>query len=243
MKSIDLLDKIIGQLRVLYFDSSSIKGKRKWICQCSCGNTKSVSTSSLRKQNPTLSCGCLKKTHFVDLTGQTFNKLTITQYLGKNKYKCHIYTCNCICGNQIIAEGNDVKSTRIKSCGRCTRISHNKKQDNSGLINTVYLQYKKAAKHRNISFNITKDFFLKTSQENCHYCGITPSRVRTYHRAHDTLQFTYNGLDRLNNDLGYEESNIVPSCFICNQAKHQLTKNSFLDWIKRVYKFQTEVWR
>lgn len=34
-----------------------------------------------------------------NLTGQRFEKLTVTKYLGKDKYYNKIWECQCDCGN------------------------------------------------------------------------------------------------------------------------------------------------
>lgn len=44
-----------------------------------------------------------------------------------------------------------------------------------------------------------------------------------------------NGIDRVNNNIGYEINNCVPCCFECNAAKNNLTMDEFKDWIIRLY--------
>lgn len=44
--------------------------------------------------------------------------------------------------------------------------------------------------------------------------------------------YVYNGLDRVNNLLGYELTNVVPCCNICNRAKKDMTYEQFKLWIK-----------
>lgn len=61
----DLVGFESGKLVVIDFDKTikTEKGQYKayWKCKCSCGNTCSISTGSLiRKNKPTVSCGCLK---------------------------------------------------------------------------------------------------------------------------------------------------------------------------------------
>ena len=36
-------------------------------------------------------------------------------------------------------------------------------------------------------------------------------------------QYLYNGIDRIDNKLGYIKGNMTPCCKICNHAKHDLT--------------------
>ena len=54
---VDLTGKVFGHLTVLRRDESVTGGKAKWICRCTCGNTVSVFSSSLRS-GKTKSCGC-----------------------------------------------------------------------------------------------------------------------------------------------------------------------------------------
>lgn len=51
-----------------------------------------------------------------DLTGQTFNKLTVVSFWGK-KNKANYWNCICDCGNTSIIKGSHLKSNSIKSCG------------------------------------------------------------------------------------------------------------------------------
>ncbi len=57
---LNLTGKIFGRLVVLKEDSKTSAGEIKWLCQCSCGNVKSILAGSLLK-GLTLSCGCYKK--------------------------------------------------------------------------------------------------------------------------------------------------------------------------------------
>ena len=40
--------------------------------------------------------------------------------------------------------------------------------------------------------------------------------------------------DRVDNDGGYVEDNVVTACNFCNQAKHTHTRAEFEEWAKRV---------
>lgn len=58
---IDLIGQRFGRLEVI--GPGERKGKwsfKYWLCQCDCGNTKSVASTSLRS-GATKSCGCLKR--------------------------------------------------------------------------------------------------------------------------------------------------------------------------------------
>jgi len=77
------------------------------------------------------------------------------------------------------------------------------------------------------------DFFLRFEdfsdiiERCCNYCGSPPNR-----KFKDIL---YNGLDRIDNNKGYEINNIAPCCWACNSAKMNLTRFEFLNRIKKCY--------
>ena len=43
--------------------------------------------------------------------------------------------------------------------------------------------------------------------------------------------YTYNGIDRKDNNLGYEKANCVPCCKRCNQMKNDMTMDEFINQI------------
>jgi hypothetical protein len=50
-----------------------------------------------------------------------------------------------------------------------------------------------------------------------------------------TNEYTYSGIDRLDNNIGYVSGNCVPCCSVCNYAKRDMTVDQFKNWIKRIY--------
>lgn len=214
-KLIDLKGKRFGKLVVLNRCESHDKRKSTtWDCQCDCGNK--------TKDGGTESCGCLSKKHFVDLTGQKFNNLTVTRYLGKDNYKNNIYECNCDCGGKITCQGSDVKTGKIKTCGcrkYSTPVQNAMVAGNEPLYKNVYAQYKYTNK-REYEFHIEFDDFRKLVDQQCHYCGAEPSNTMKDRRSFGERMIKYNGLDRINNDIGYTKENVVTCCRSCNIAKH-----------------------
>lgn len=120
-----------GMLTVLYKDNEKSESKKvKWICQCECGNIKSVLGASLRKGS-TKSCGCLARKlsaerKIKNLEGQHFGKLVALYYnfSGPGKGKWH---CKCECGNECDIVSGSLTSGASKSCG-CLRKDLNKEK-------------------------------------------------------------------------------------------------------------------
>lgn len=95
---------------------------KTWICQCSCGNQKTVTEKSL-KSGHSNSCGCLE-TEMIrksknDLTGKHIGRLQIIKrmpngYNGKHQVQ---YLCICDCGKEVVKSYNSIVRTQYPSCG------------------------------------------------------------------------------------------------------------------------------
>jgi hypothetical protein len=60
----------------------------------------------------------------IDLTGETFGNLQVINPAGKNKFGQSLWHCHCSCGNNITIPLCRLRSTNIKSCGRCKPNKH-----------------------------------------------------------------------------------------------------------------------
>ena len=214
--------------------------KQVWLCSCDCGNFTEVRISSLTTGSTT-SCGCLSKKYFIDLTGKVFNNLTVIKHLGQNNNKNNIYEVLCKCGKIFISEGSDVKTGKIKSCG-CKRFAKSQKLSIKNakdiFLKRIYMDYSNKAKIRNYIFDLSLEKFTELIFQNCYYCGIEPMNIRKKKYVNREEILIINGIDRMDNTKGYTLENSATCCSICNQAKHTLTKESFLQWINRVSSFQ-----
>lgn len=75
--------------------------------------------------------------------------------------------------------------------------------------------YRKSAKSRNHEFCLSLDEFEKITKSSCIYCG-GMSGVR-------------NGIDRINNSVGYKLENCAPCCIVCNRMKMDHTLDFFIE--------------
>lgn len=100
-------------------------------------------------------------------------------------------------------------------------------------FNHLYIRYKNSARYRNIPFELTKHDLKALIDLHCHYCNNPPKQVYAYCKgSHGYI--TYNGIDRINNDIGYVAGNIVPCCYVCNRMKGNMIKQEFLEHIRNV---------
>lgn len=171
-------------------------------------------------------------------------------YLTGNKCKSAMWLCKCDCGNVINVKAYCLKSGHTKSCGCYHRDLallgiKNKKPPGISGFNTLLYRYKRNAKIKGISFNISKKKFREITSKKCYYCGSLPVQESTGNyskiqkqRAYEHSKYLHNGIDRLNPSKGYLLSNVVSCCSKCNYMKHILTKEEFFNQVKKIYECQ-----
>jgi 5-methylcytosine-specific restriction endonuclease McrA len=62
----DLTGLVVGRLRVVSVEGRTSDNHLAWLCECSCGKTKVVSSNSLTRVKPVQSCGCMNSTRAQD---------------------------------------------------------------------------------------------------------------------------------------------------------------------------------
>ena len=187
---------------------------------------------------------------FIDLTGQKFGRLIVVEKAEKPKNvknKETYWKCYCDCGNKKIINGRSIRTGHSTSCGcfnienkknidKLKKIGFNNRKGVITLYNQVYWHTYNNAKKRNLFFDIDKKFCYQICSKPCFFCNQLDKR-----RNKDTGEFfNCNGIDRINNQIGYTKENCVPCCFICNRAKNTLSEEKFLSWIEQVYKHSIE---
>ena len=102
--------------------------------------------------------------------------------------------------------------------------------------NALVSNYRNGARSRGIAFDLTHEECEALFRQNCHYCGTEPNQLlRTGTKRQYTI--TYNGIDRMDNGVGYVSGNVVSCCKTCNSAKGDLSMEEFRAWIARIAKF------
>jgi hypothetical protein len=92
-------------------------------------------------------------------------------------------------------------------------------------VQLLLYTYTSAASKRGLCFELTREQFEKLVTQPCFYCEHAPS-PRKVRRA---VVFACNGVDRVDNTLGYVMSNCVSACSTCNRMKFQ---HSAVDFIR-----------
>lgn len=167
----------------------------------------------------------------VDYSGHRYGKLTAIEPVGKQG-RDYRWRCRCDCGNETVVRSGNLSKTR--SCG-CSRYDLLPPAEIIGR-NRVLRTYQKSAVKRGYEWNLDVSEFTELISRDCYYCGSPPNAVRQTGAG----DFLYNGLDRLDNNKGYDLGNVVPCCWTCNSAKKGLSYDEFRKWIFRVAEHQKQ---
>lgn len=112
------------------------------------------------------------------------------------------------------------KDGTTSDCATCRRNHYNKYKNT---LTTRYNAIKRSARRRDLLFNISKDFFDNITKQSCVYCNDIK---------------VFNGIDRIDSKLGYITDNCTPCCTTCNIMKWQLTKQQFIQHVRKILMFQ-----
>lgn len=176
---------------------------------------------------------------FQNLKNKKFGSLLVLKYLGKTKYNKSLWKCVCDCGKTTKATTGHLKSGARVSCGCLINSKDNRKSLKDLCIKEVYRQYLKNAKRRDRKFNLSLKEIENIIFNKCYYCNKKPSNIFTEKRTSVKSQkIKYNGIDRKNNNKGYDINNCVSCCKYCNIMKNDLSKTKFLNHIQRIIKNQ-----
>jgi len=88
----------------------------------------------------------------------------------------------------------------------------------------IWNHYVKGAQKRGINFALPKTRFIELILQPCFYCA-------------DKKEGEVNGIDRLNNNQGYQEDNVVPCCETCNIMKGSQHPQEFIDKLYAIHQF------
>lgn len=234
VKRLDLTRKRFGKLIVIECAGINKDGRALWLCICDCNKEITTLGKSL-VNGSTKSCGCI--TTAKDLTNQKFNRLTVIERTGSNKYKQALWRCKCDCGNEKIVVSYSLIQGTTVSCGcygKEQRINAHKKPYCEAAFNVILEKYKRRAKEYKREFSLSESEFRMLTQSKCHYCGKVPSQIVI--NKFENGNYIYNGIDRVNSTKGYTIDNVVPCCAQCNRLKSDYNKTEFYGWIEAIYK-------
>ncbi len=154
-----------------------------------------------------------------------------------------MWLCRCDCGTERPVERGSLLNGYSKSCGclhreRASELGKtlggsNRLGTGEAALRYLYASYRRGATQRGYAFTLTPEEFKALTSDQCHYCGVEPSRETN--RPNLNGQYVYNGIDRQDNTQGYTVDNCLPCCAECNFFKKTMTYDDFLGLIQRIY--------
>ena len=170
--------------------------------------------------------------------GDVVGNLEIKGLGSTSKAGVRLYSVLCLlCGS--VTDKRLQTIEMAKSCG-CMQSKRDRRAVGSGRrtakgtrveINTLISIYKSNARKRDTSFDLTYAQFETLVDGECYFCGDTGGntlRKRSYN------DYSYTGIDRVDNSVGYLPSNCISCCSWCNRAKNNGTLANFVDKCKRI---------
>jgi len=173
-----------------------------------------------------------------DVSGQRFGKLLVLRDIGTTPKREHVWLCRCDCGKEVNRVGSTLRSGKSISCG-CASYTPEIIQKRSVAQRKVGSAFRRAlsacqasARTRGLVFSLTSEDFLRITSQNCFYCGTEPAQDKK--SLHEN--YRANGIDRVDNNVGYVLENCVPCCMPCNYMKRAQGQDEFFARVIRIAK-------
>jgi hypothetical protein len=115
------------------------------------------------------------------------------------------------------------------------RKGYYKLEEGQAAKNNIIGLYRASAQKRGYAWELSDEEATVLITSNCYYCNREPYSIRRKERCNGT--FTYNGIDRIENNIGYTILNSVSCCEFCNRAKITRNTKEFLEGIIAIYEF------
>lgn len=119
----DITGQTFGRLTILHYCGTQWSGSKKiaiWACWCDCGAVVPVWSNAM-VSGKTASCGCYSRErasndNAADLLGQTFGRLSVVARM-EGIHGAALWLCACECGADKAVSTENLRASKVKSCG------------------------------------------------------------------------------------------------------------------------------
>jgi len=171
------------------------------------------------------------------VVGQRFGMLFVVEARVKacGRHNASYLLCRCDCGKTAeISLSNLLHGGRVRTCG-CTRRRPLKLTPQRSVLNRRLSSYERGARERGLEWTLPREKFDELLLSPCFFCGASGAvRFPIRRSTNNTEAVEVNGIDRLDNRIGYTVENCVTCCKNCNQAKSDRSLADFYEWAGRV---------
>lgn len=193
----------------------------------------------------------------LNIIGEKYNRLTVIQLDEERcaKLDRKYLICKCDCGKITSVQQHKLRSGHTKSCGCLKDQSRRNPEKCRKLYQVNIKRHPRETTAMNLWRNryddgVSFEDFLKLTQYNCYYCNHPPNinsfnqslrDVKSSSFAKENGEFTYNGLDRVDNSKDHSVSNILTCCKWCNYSKRNLNIIDFINYMIKFHNFQHKI--
>lgn len=166
--------------------------------------------------------------------GEKYGRLTVAEYSHTDSHPRKYFRCVCECGGEVVTHTNSLRTGNTRSCGCLSRdaAAARRVPGNHSEVTAIILGYMRHAKRRGHEWSLSREEVVRLITGDCFYCGSPPLNIKVHKNTVTPL--SYNGIDRVDNALGYATGNVVTCCRVCNRAKETMLVSEFAEWARRL---------
>lgn len=218
------------EFKVLGLSVFRENGSHSWRCWCYCNKEFCASHQGIPLKK--CGCGCTKRNRYI---GLRFDKLEITEYLGRSKTGGSIYKAKCECGNYKRVSSNRFSafasnSNLHLSCG-CA--PHPNYKGNAKISGSYWCNILHGAQIRSIPMNLTIDEASGIFDAQNSICALT-GRKLTLGNAFVVNRGKDASLDRKDSRLDYSVGNCEWIWKPLNNAKRAISRDRYIRLCSKV---------
>ena len=202
-----------------------------WTCVCDCGPDKTIVVKAGSLMSGwRRSCGCATGGK-LDLRGLKQGYLTVISETDKRSGGSSVvWLCHCDgCDKDAEIAARLLKRGQ-KSCG----CKAHEAIEPIGLMGLIKY-YKANARAKGLEWNLPVDACRDLFFGRCVYCTAEPYTDFTYTGVKIPITIKRNGIDRIDNKLGYISGNVSTCCWECNYMKGTKSLEDFMAAIAAIY--------
>lgn len=183
----------------------------------------------------------------VDQTGKMHGRLAVLGLLDTRcpKTRAALWRCRCSCGNEVVVSGSNLRRTYSCGCLKRELLSAAVKARSQSLsldsrvpakVRAILRVMKRNACKRGYEWLLSDAEAAEFMSQPCYLCGTTGGNASKITGNDKVVHgvFSYNGLDRIDNTMGYVNGNVAPCCGTCNVMKMDRSLLEFKSHVLRL---------